>query len=383
MNDKVAAIDKEIIEAMERGRRARDGIPMYDDEGKPAFNYPWDYEGGALPMHVLYFNNLMRPYGTVLGLDTSKRDCSNLLVKILKPSNMTIMSFKMLPSSEKLKIFMKNSPRFSELINQLVKVGILDASRFEDNSLDALEMITATCEIQEKLKADQRLFEQFLYRKRLANEGPGDNSSVKRLIAKIVDNRLTDLSSVQKLHGNIMAGLSPSEQDELSKRLVSLMEGNQSLINRENRVISGFKPGDVSQSSLPMGKIVSDSSSVEGIEMITSQPGAKREEPKESSNAGLDYKNKVDICVVTDSNKQPVVKRDVIRLTESFEDPLLSVIESHGFEVIDRRSSNGALWIIDSPGVKELVDKLAKDGFRFSFAKNGSRSTGRRPGWYL
>lgn len=265
-------IDNEFNEAMERGERAKEGMSMYGDEGKPAFNYPWTPGVDERSMADAYFNFIDK-YGKPLSLNTSEKSTANLLSKILKPSGMTLASFKALPSSEKLKLFMKNSPQFAGIIDQFVKGGILDPSRFEDNSLEVLDMISASPEIREKLSADKRLLEDFNIRRRLADEGPGDNSAVKRLIKKIVDDRLTDLTPVQKLHDNIMNGLSPGEQEALSERLVSLMEGNQSLINRENRAISRPEPGTEVQENLLMDRVNWDKTGERGVGKYTPPMG--------------------------------------------------------------------------------------------------------------
>lgn len=264
-------IDDEFNEAMERGQRAKEGMSMYGDEGKAAFNYPWTPGVDERSMADAYFNFIDK-YGKPLSLNTSEKSTANLLSKILKPSGMTLASFKALPSSEKLKLFMKNSPQFAGIIDQFVKGGILDPSRFEDNSLEVLDMISASPEIREKLSADKRLLEDFNIRRRLADEGPGDNSAVKRLIKKIVDDRLTDLTPVQKLHDNIMNGLSPGEQEALSERLVSLMEGNQSLINRENRTIPRPAGTEV-QGNLLMDRVNWDKTGEEGVGKYTPPMG--------------------------------------------------------------------------------------------------------------
>lgn len=63
-------------------------------------------------------------------------------------------------------------------------------------------------------------------------------------------------------------------------------------------------------------------------------------------------------------------------------DPLIDELESHGFEVIDRRDRNGALWVVDSPGVREYMEG-SEVGVFFKYSSNGSRSTNHRSGWYM
>lgn len=53
-------------------------------------------------------------------------------------------------------------------------------------------------------------------------------------------------------------------------------------------------------------------------------------------------------------------------------------------EVVDKRSKKGCLWVVGGRGeLKVLMKRLAKDGFEFVFAKNGSRSTKFQPSWFL
>ena len=67
--------------------------------------------------------------------------------------------------------------------------------------------------------------------------------------------------------------------------------------------------------------------------------------------------------------------------TEIVSDPV-AFLKSR-FEVIDKRPSMGALWVIDGPGVSDAMKQLNKNGLKFDYAKNGSRSTGHRPAYYM
>lgn len=65
------------------------------------------------------------------------------------------------------------------------------------------------------------------------------------------------------------------------------------------------------------------------------------------------------------------------------EDPVIKLIQSFGFEYIDKRSSGGSLWIV--AGEKEgkaLIDECKKLGVSFSFTARGGRASKKRPAWY-
>lgn len=62
-------------------------------------------------------------------------------------------------------------------------------------------------------------------------------------------------------------------------------------------------------------------------------------------------------------------------------DPIIVLLQ--GFEVYDRRPMNGALWVIDGPGVIDRLKRLNEYGYEFHYSKNGSRSTGHRPAYYM
>ena len=53
------------------------------------------------------------------------------------------------------------------------------------------------------------------------------------------------------------------------------------------------------------------------------------------------------------------------------------------FDVRDKRQREGALWVIDCQEFRDLVPQLSENGFRFIFARNGSRTTERRPSWFF
>jgi hypothetical protein len=73
-----------------------------------------------------------------------------------------------------------------------------------------------------------------------------------------------------------------------------------------------------------------------------------------------------------------VIVHSGAQLAGANRDSLLAQLRSKGLEVIDRRPEGGALWV---SGGQDLAELLTQYGFKF--APQGSRSTRRRPAWYL
>lgn len=68
---------------------------------------------------------------------------------------------------------------------------------------------------------------------------------------------------------------------------------------------------------------------------------------------------------------------------DTSEDAVLKLIEESGFEYSDKRAAGGSLWIIaGQEECEQLIKACKKLGTKFVFTERGSRSTGRRPGWY-
>lgn len=62
---------------------------------------------------------------------------------------------------------------------------------------------------------------------------------------------------------------------------------------------------------------------------------------------------------------------------------LSDAFKKANLEVHDKRDRGGCFWVIGGDELQPLMDELTAAGFRFSFTPNGSRTTGRRPAWYL
>jgi DNA topoisomerase-3 len=82
---------------------------------------------------------------------------------------------------------------------------------------------------------------------------------------------------------------------------------------------------------------------------------------------------------------EPAPTRSAVAVLERPEggDELLGLLAAEGVEAIDRRAAGGALWVVGGPELKELMDRLAGRGFRFSHAKEGGRATKHRPAWWI
>jgi len=76
-----------------------------------------------------------------------------------------------------------------------------------------------------------------------------------------------------------------------------------------------------------------------------------------------------------------IVRRRALPPPSEGED-LLSLVAAASLEVVDRRGSGGALWVIGGQELTDLMADLGRRGHRFLFAPEGSRSTKRRPAWW-
>ncbi|MBX0358362.1 hypothetical protein [Halobacillus sp. Nhm2S1] len=57
--------------------------------------------------------------------------------------------------------------------------------------------------------------------------------------------------------------------------------------------------------------------------------------------------------------------------------------EEHGLEVLDKRPNNGAIWVIGGWELKDVLFQLKKYNVYFRFAKRGSKSTNKKPAWFM
>ncbi|PER25013.1 sigma factor-like helix-turn-helix DNA-binding protein [Bacillus cereus] len=68
-------------------------------------------------------------------------------------------------------------------------------------------------------------------------------------------------------------------------------------------------------------------------------------------------------------------------LEEDFD--LMSYLQSHDIEIIDKRSAGGSLWLIGGWELKEVLDPLKTRKIYFRYTAKGGRVTKRKPAWFL
>jgi hypothetical protein len=62
---------------------------------------------------------------------------------------------------------------------------------------------------------------------------------------------------------------------------------------------------------------------------------------------------------------------------------LRHLFKADNLEIHDKRDRGGCFWVVGGAELRPLMETLKKRGITFSFTPNGSRTTGRRPAWYL
>lgn len=232
------AIDEAEDEAMARGIRARDGVPMIGDEDGPMYNFPWDRDAGETRPFDDY-NKISSSYARALGGDTADSNVRNLMKKVIKGAGMgrdDILGFSKLPATQKIALFRQHDPTFAGLLDRLIKAGVYDEDRFSDENMDIRDMLSAGEDIEGKLGSDQRLWSGFDYDRKLAAEGPGQNSAMQRLLSRIKDENLTTMDKVQALYDRVSAPLTPEEQDRLDYTMEALFDNNIAALGKEEKV---------------------------------------------------------------------------------------------------------------------------------------------------
>jgi Domain of unknown function (DUF4145) len=79
---------------------------------------------------------------------------------------------------------------------------------------------------------------------------------------------------------------------------------------------------------------------------------------------------------------------DSVQQTETEKKPqssfrLIEYLRNQGLEVLDKRPNGGTIWVVGGWELNEILFPLKEKKIYFRFTKNGSRSTKRRPAWFL
>ncbi|WP_234574367.1 sigma factor-like helix-turn-helix DNA-binding protein [Bacillus cereus] len=93
---------------------------------------------------------------------------------------------------------------------------------------------------------------------------------------------------------------------------------------------------------------------------------------------------------VKEEVQEPVIKEKTLAkeettkaeiLEEDFD--LMSYLQSHDVEIIDKRSAGGSLWLVGGWELKEVLDPLKTRKIYFRYTAKGGRVTKRKPAWFL
>ena len=69
-------------------------------------------------------------------------------------------------------------------------------------------------------------------------------------------------------------------------------------------------------------------------------------------------------------------------MEESSSQDVIALLKKRGVKYIDKRRSNGALWIIGGSELRPVVEECLSLGVRFNFKENGGKITGHKPSWW-
>ncbi|QWH59498.1 hypothetical protein EXW39_04685 [Bacillus mycoides] len=114
----------------------------------------------------------------------------------------------------------------------------------------------------------------------------------------------------------------------------------------------------------------------EVVQAITEQ---KEQEPVIEEEIPVKEEIQEPIIKEKTPTKEETTKVEV--LEEDFD--LMSYLQSHDIEIIDKRSAGGSLWLIGGWELKEVVDPLKPLKFYFRYTAKGGRVTKRKPAWFL
>ncbi|MBP3970099.1 hypothetical protein KAF80_13750 [Bacillus sp. WL1] len=129
----------------------------------------------------------------------------------------------------------------------------------------------------------------------------------------------------------------------------------------------------------------------EVVQVVTEQ---KEQEPvieedipvkEEEKEPVIEEKVPVKEEVQEPAQKEKTLEKVETTATEILEEDfdLISYLQSHDVEIIDKRSAGGSLWLVGSWELKEVLDPLKPRKIYFRYTAKGGRVTKRKPAWFL
>lgn len=95
----------------------------------------------------------------------------------------------------------------------------------------------------------------------------------------------------------------------------------------------------------------------------------------------MPVKEEVQELVIKEKTPKKAETTDTEILEEDFD--LMSYLQSHDVEIIDKRSAGGSLWLVGGWELKEVLDPLKPRKIYFRYTAKGGRVTKRKPAWFL
>ncbi|MGX5497608.1 sigma factor-like helix-turn-helix DNA-binding protein [Bacillus wiedmannii] len=129
----------------------------------------------------------------------------------------------------------------------------------------------------------------------------------------------------------------------------------------------------------------------EVVQVVTEQ---KEQEPvieedipvkEEEKEPVIEEKVPVKEEVQEPAQKEKTLEKVETTATEILEEDfdLISYLQSHDVEIIDKRSAGGSLWLVGGWELKEVLDPLKPRKIYFRYTAKGGRVTKRKPAWFL
>ncbi|MFB5544458.1 sigma factor-like helix-turn-helix DNA-binding protein [Bacillus cereus] len=107
----------------------------------------------------------------------------------------------------------------------------------------------------------------------------------------------------------------------------------------------------------------------------------KEEEKEPVIEEKVPVKEEVQEPAQKEKTLEKVETTDTEVLEEDFD--LISYLQSHDIEIIDKRSAGGSLWLVGGWELKEVLDPLKPRKIYFRYTAKGGRVTKRKPAWFL